>query len=318
MTRRENVIAAVCGEKTEYIPSGFWLHFPHEAATGEAAVQAHLDFFKESETDVMKVMNENVVPHDISIKKASDWKKLQHFTAKSKIIVDEIDMMKRIMDRTENPGVFLLTVHGVVASMWHARGGTDGYETGRQLLATHLREDPASFAYGAAIITETMEMLTAKALEAGVDGIYYAALGGEKTLFTDEEFNKYIKPCDVGILKAAEGRKGFNVLHMCKDHLALERYKDYPGDVVNWSTFEHNLSLEEGRKLFGNKAILGGFDDRSGLLVDGTEAQIAEYAKALVKRMGHTKFILGADCTLPTEINRERIRVAVQAAKNCT
>ena len=118
-------------------------------------------------------------------------------------------------------------------------------------------------------------------------------------------------------MKAATGRKGFNVLHMCKDYLALDRYKAYPADVVNWSTFEHNISLEEGRKLFEGKAVLGGFDDRSGLLVDGTEDEIADFARSLVKRMGKTKYILGADCTLPTEIARERIRVAVEAARTC-
>lgn len=317
VTKRENVIAAVQGEKTAYVPSGFWLHFPKDQAYGDAAVKAHVDFFRESETDIMKIMNENVVPHDIPITRASDWKHLKRFTSHAKFIVDEIDLMKRIMDRTENPGVFLLTVHGVVASMWHARGGTDGYEEGRDMLAMHLREDPKAFSYGASVITEALEILTQKALEAGVDGIYYAALGGEKTLFTDEEFAQNIAPCDIAVMKAATGRKGFNVLHMCKDYLALDRYKAYPADVVNWSTFEHNISLEEGRKLFEGKAVLGGFDDRSGLLVDGTEDEIADFARSLVKRMGKTKYILGADCTLPTEIARERIRVAVEAARTC-
>ncbi len=315
MDRRENVLTMVQGGKAEYVPSGFWLHFPPEAATGEAAVQAHLKFFKDTGTDLMKIMNENVVPCDIPIKKAADWKNLKPFTARSPFIVKELDLMKEIMDRTENPGVFLLTVHGVTASMWHARGGTDGYETGRKLLAKFLREDPKAFTYGLDVITGALEILAEKAVEAGVDGIYYAALGGEKDLFTEEEFNAYIRPRDIAILNAASGRKGFNVLHMCKDHLDLNRFVGYPCDVVNWSTFEHNISLEEGRKLFPGRTILGGFDDRSGVLVDGTMEEIKSFAKDVVKRMGHTRFILGADCTLPTEISRERIRAAVQAGR---
>jgi uroporphyrinogen decarboxylase len=313
MNRKENLMAAVEGKPTAYVPSGFWLHFPHDEAEGDAAVKAHVKFFKESETDIMKIMNENVVPYDVPIHKASDWKNLKHFTKDSPFIVQEIDLMKKIMDKTENPGVFLLTVHGIVASMWHARGGTEGYEEGRMLLADHLREDPVAFKHGLDVVTEALEILTDEALKAGIDGIYYAALGGERFLFTDEEFEKYIAPCDKAILAVAKSRPCFNVLHMCKDHLNLNRYKDYPCDVVNWSTFDHNLSIEDGKALFGKRAVLGGFDDRSGLLVDGTKEQIEAHAKDLVRRMGTTKFILGADCTLPTDIDRARIRTAVEA-----
>ena len=94
MDRRENVLTMVQGGKAEYVPSGFWLHFPPEAATGEAAVQAHLKFFKDTGTDLMKIMNENVVPCDIPIKKAADWKNLKPFTARSPFIVKELDLMK--------------------------------------------------------------------------------------------------------------------------------------------------------------------------------------------------------------------------------
>ncbi len=315
MDRKANLMACVQGKKTEYVPSGFWLHFPPDAATGEAAVQAHLQFFNDTGTHIMKIMNENVVPHDIPIHTASDWARLKPFAKDSPFIVQEIDLMKEIMDRTENPGVFLLTIHGIVASMWHARGGTDGYETGRGMLAAHLRENPKAFQNGLNVVTDALVTLTESALEAGVDGIYYAALGGEKNLFTEEEFTTYIAPCDKEILAVAKQRPCFNVLHICKDHLELSRYVDYPADVVNWGIYEHNISLQEGRSLFKEKAILGGFDDRSGLFVDGTISQIEEYAKALVKEMGTTKFILGADCTLPTEIDRARIRAAVNAVR---
>ncbi len=315
MNKRENVLCAVKGERTDYVPSGFWLHFPQEAAYGENAVKAHLQFFSESETDIMKIMNEHVVPHDEPIRRASDWNHLKPFSKDAPFITAEIDLMKEIMDREKEPGLFLLTVHGIVASMWHARGGTAGYETGRSLLAQHLREDPKAFSNGLKVVTDALVTLTEKAIESGVDGIYYAALGGEKSLFTDDEFASFIAPCDKMILKAAQGRTGCNILHMCKDNLNLSRYAGYPCDVVNWGIFEGNPSLQEGKKLFGEKAILGGFDDRSGLLVDGSREEIETYARSLVAQMGHTKFILGADCTLPTEIARERIRWAVGAAR---
>lgn len=316
MDKRANVLQMVRKGKAAYVPSGFWLHFPPEAATGEAAVQAHLAFFQETGVDVMKIMNEHVVPCDVPIGSAADWKRLKRFSPHSPFLVKELDLMKEVMDRTKDPGVFLLTVHGLVASMWHARGGTGGYEEGRALLARHLREDPHAFASALDVIAEALSMLVEKAVEAGIDGIYYAALGGERNLFTKEEFDRYLKPRELAILQAASGKKGFDVLHMCKDGLDLSRYLDYPCEVFNWGVYSDNISLEEGRKLFGDKTILGGFDDRSGVLVDGTMEEIRQYAQNLVARMGHKRFILGADCTLPTDIDRARIRIAAQALRD--
>ena len=204
MTKKERAIAAIEGRPVDHIPSGFWLHFPESCFYGDAAVQAHLDFFRETGTDIQKIMNENLVPCDIPIQKAGDWKNLRPFNRQSPFIVNQVDMIKRILDRTGGEGLTLATIHGIVASAWHARGGSAGYETGSGLLAEHLRENPSAVSYGWEIISDGLEILTQACLEAGADGIYYAALGGESYLFTDEEFETYIKPHDLKILKAAE------------------------------------------------------------------------------------------------------------------
>ena len=316
MTNRENVIAAVRGEPVDRVPAGFWLHFPEDCFYGEQSVQAHLKFFRESGTDIMKIMNENVFPCDIPIREPADWGKIRPFGRTAPFIQDQLEITKRILDQVHDQGVVLLTVHGLVASAWHARGGTAGYERGHSsFLTDHLRRDPKAVKQAYEAITETLCVLTEEALKAGVDGIYYAALGGESYLYTDEEFAEFVKPYDLQILHAADKRPAFNILHICKDCLNLERYRDYPGDVVNWGIFSDNPGLQEGRKLFPGRAILGGLDDRSGVLVDGTMEEIQQAVYRVLDEMGTHKFLLGADCTLPTEISMERIRAAVDATK---
>ena len=54
MTKKERVIAAIKGQPVDRIPSGFWLHFPESCFYGDAAVQAHLKFFRETESTVYK------------------------------------------------------------------------------------------------------------------------------------------------------------------------------------------------------------------------------------------------------------------------
>ena len=58
MTKKERVIAAIKGQPVDRIPSGFWLHFPESCFYGDAAVQAHLKFFRETETDIQKIAQE--------------------------------------------------------------------------------------------------------------------------------------------------------------------------------------------------------------------------------------------------------------------
>ena len=316
MNRRENTIAAVQGGNVEYIPAGFWLHFPESCFHGDAAVQAHLDFFRESETDIMKIMNENVIPCSVPIVNPEDWAKIPAYDRNASFIQDQLEITKKILDKVHDNGIVLLTVHGVVASAWHARGGTAGYETGSSFLVEHLRANPEAVAQAYDRISDALAILTEEALKIGVDGIYYAALGGESYLYTDEEFERYVKPNDLKVLQAASKRPAFNILHMCKDRLNLERYRDYPVDVVNGGVYEHNPSLLEGRKIFGDAAILGGLDDRAGVLVDGTEQEIRSEVHRVIGEMGQRKFLLGADCTLPTEIEMARIRAAVRATRD--
>ena len=315
MNSRERVLNAVAGKPVDRTPVGFWFHFPPECHNGKAAVDAHVRFWKESNTDILKIMTENLVPNDISIRRPSDWKQLKPFHRNSPFIVRQIDIVKRVLEQTGGEPAVLTTVHGIVASMWHAYTGPADYEERRGELAACLREDRDAFLYGMDVVCEAVCLLTEEMLGCGIDGIYYAALGGEASLFTEEEFSRFIAPRDLQILETAKNRTGFNVLHLCKDHLNLKRYTSYPCDVVNWGIYEDNPSLEEGKRLFPGKVILGGLDDRAGVLVDGPDSAIEEKVFSLLHEMKGTPFILGADCTLPTELPISHIRTAVEACR---
>ena len=129
--------------------------------------------------------------------------------------------------------------------------------------------------------------------------------GGERHFFTDDEFEEFIAPFDKMILSAIRQAKGAGFLHICKENLNMNRYKGYDAfaDVVNWGVYETNFPLEEGRKLFPETTIMGGLANRSGVLVDGTSEELEQAVRALIHSFGKKRFILGADCTLPTEIS---------------
>ncbi len=314
MNKRERVMAVVEGRKPDRIPSGFWLHFPPGNDCGKAAEDIHIDFFQKTGTDICKVMNENLLPMDESIKTPSDWSHIRPFNKKADFVVRQIDLIKRVCDRMAGEAVVLSTIHGVVASISHVLGGGALYDRDKLLQVRHMRQNPQGMRAAYEAVTEILQYLAEETLRAGADGIYYAALGGEKYGHTDEEFETFVRPGDLAVMDAAKGRRCFNVLHICKDNIDLGRYALYPGEVVNWGVYSDNLSLEDGRKLFPGRVILGGLDDRSGVLVEGTLEQIRAEVKQVIDGFGREGFILGSDCTLPTEIDYERIRCAVEAA----
>ena len=314
MNKRERVMAVVEGRKPDRIPSGFWLHFPPGNDCGKAAEDIHIDFFQRTGTDICKVMNENLLPMDESIKTPSDWSHIRPFNKKADFVVRQIDLVKRVCDRMAGEAVVLSTIHGVVASISHVLGGGALYDRDKLLQVRHMRQNPQGMRAAYEAVTEILQYLAEETLRAGADGIYYAALGGEKYGHTDEEFETFVRPGDLAVMDASKGRRCFNVLHICKDNIDLGRYALYPGEVVNWGVYSDNLSLEDGRKLFPGRVILGGLDDRSGVLVEGTLEQIRAEVKQVIDGFGREGFILGSDCTLPTEIDYERIRCAVEAA----
>lgn len=316
MNKRERVMAVVNGKEPDRIPSGFWLHFPAGCEAGDAAEKMHLDFFKQSGTDIYKVMNENLIPQDFTLKTAADWNHVKPFPKTEKCIQDQIDLVKRVADKVAGEAVLLATIHGTAATISHILGSGTLYDRDKLMQVKHLRENPKGMRGAIDAVTEILAYLSEECIRAGADGIYYAALGGETYGYSNEEFNEYIKPSDLAIMDAAKNPPCFNALHICKDHIDLKKYMDYPGEVVNWGVYSDNLSLEEGRKLFPGRVILGGLDDRAGVLVDGTREDIEREVKHIIDTFGKKGFILGSDCTLPTDISYERIRWAVEAAAN--
>lgn len=320
MTKRERVIAAIEGRETDAVPCGFSLHFPKEQAYGAAAVDTHIKFFEETDTDILKIMNENLVPYMGEINKGSDYSLVREMSMKDQFMQDQVALVKSILERCDKDAFTLGTLHGITASSIHPLEKMDPsytYDGVREKLCRLLHEDRDTVLAGMQRIADVMCELAKTYIELGVDGVYYAALGGETRFFTDEEFEAYVKPFDLQIMKAVKDAGGYCFLHICKDQLNMERYKDYGqyADVVNWGVYEAPYSLEEGRKLFPNTAIMGGLPNRHGVLVDGPAEAVKAEVHNVVNSFGKKGFILGADCTLATEQDMGLLKAAVEAAR---
>jgi uroporphyrinogen decarboxylase len=192
-----------------------------------------------------------------------------------------------------------------------------GHSTSLPLLTEHLQQNPDAVRRGLEAITESLMRFVKACIRLGVDGFYASTQGGEAGRFTDPAtFTRHVKPFDLELMKEMNRQCPFNILHVC-DYNApysdLSPFVDYPGHVVNCNPqlTGKQLSFQEIAAMF-KRPCMGGLD-RHGVLVKGTPAQVEAEVKRVVKG-APKQFILGADCTVPGDLDWKRIRQAIDVA----
>ena len=319
MTKKERVMYAIKGLEPDAVPVSFSIHFPREKRNGEDMVKEHLRFFRETDTDILKLMNENLVPDMGPIQTPEDWKQVRCMTMEDEFMRDQMELTKRVLDKSDPDAFRIGTLHGICASTIHPIEHRYGYTEVRQMLCSHLRQNKAPVLDAMKKVAEVQCNLARAYVEAGMDGVYYASLGGEKRFFTDEEFAEYIEPFDKQIMTEIRAAGGIVILHICKDGLNMKRYESYGpyADVVNWGVYEGPYSLEKGKALFKNCAVLGGLaHDRNSVVYKGTQEEIWKAVKKMIEENGKKKFLIGADCTMPGDISYEKLRMVAEAARD--
>ena len=305
MDKIERMHTMLRSERPDRVPAGFWFHFPESAAAGTAMAQAHIDYYRAADPDLLKVMNDNgyeAVGVDV-VRSPEDWRKLEPAPLSSAPYQAQLAGLRALVDVLGGEVLMATTIF-------------NPYSTGNQIsnkkVAEHLKEDPDAVSAGLGAIAESLAEFSAACIDAGAAGIYFSAQGGDASLFTAEEHQRYIKPHDVTVLEAATAAgASCNILHICGRGIRLEHFVDYPGHTVNWAPQNDNLSLTAGRDLF-RRPIIGGIDER-GPIVDGPrEAVVAEVHGALAT-MGSAGFMVGAGCTLPNDVNVEHLAWAREA-----
>ncbi len=306
MNKIERLQAVLNGKIPDRVPAGFWFHFPDAQAHGKESVKAHLNYYREADLDFLKIMNEHPYRVNVQIKNPSDWRSLKPAPLSSDFFQQQLDEIKMITDALNGECLTTATLFNPFSSGNHAAD---------HLVTEHLKADPESVSIGLKTIAESLAEFAVACLDAGADGIYFSAQGGEADRFEESLFLKYIKPHDLTVLNAVKDKGDFNILHICRDNIRMHLYANYPGDVVNWAaTAPHNIPITAGKNLF-NRTILGGLDNR-GVIVDGTQAEITAAVHKIITDFGPKDLIIGADCTLPTDIAIEHIRTAIRATGN--
>jgi len=325
MTKKERVIAALEGKEVDGVPSLFSIHFldPETKARllGQASLDAHLKYFEESDSDIAKIMYEYRAPGTEIIYTPEDYNRLvgRDFSFMKK----QLEFCKTVVAQADPDQFIAGTLYGVWQNSYIPlleMGKKYTNEEGNILMSTLLRWDEKPVLEAMQRVTDAMcELATAYIKEAKLDGVYYAATHGNRKWLTDEESAKWLKPFDLQVMKAIKDAGGYCILHICQSDVSMDRFdEDYAAlaDGINWGVYDVPMSLEEGRKRWPGKTIIGGMANHSGVLVNGTEEDVRKEVRDIVGKFGRKGFILGADCTLYSDQNLDLMRAAIHEARS--
>lgn len=315
MNYRERFFNAMDGKEVDRVPVGFWHHFLDENWTGINNINSHIKYYEELPLDFIKIMCDGYFEYPFAekIEKASDWRKIRPLGKDSEYVRGQIERAKAINDHFIAERACLYNVFVPFTVIRHTLGN--------DLVMAHVKEDVEAVQEGMKVIAEdTITLIDGLMKEAGCDGLYIPLQGGEFDRFTPEEYEKIVAPFDKIIYDCANSYSEYNMSHLCAwagDKNRLELWKNVPVKAVNWAVFIEEMSLSEGKEFFNGKTCVGGFDNRpQGILNTGTKDEIKAYTKKLIDDFGTTKgLILGADCTIPADINPDHIRWVIEAAE---
>ena len=307
MNRRDTLLNLIHGETLpDAIPAAFFMHFDPACHQGQAAIDKHLEFFRYTGMDFVKIQYEQTPPPSTPPQKPEDW-------ANAPLVSEEffdpsIRLVEGLVKAAKAEVLVIMTLYSPFMWARHWAGNAN--------LTAHLQENPEAVQKGLEIMTENVLTLVRGCKRVGVDGFYASSQGGETFRFPGTGlFQETIKPTDLAVWDELQSCE-FNILHICDyegGYNDLTPFLDYPGQVVNCSLElgERTLTPKEASRLF-NRPFMGGLE-RKGILATGNPDEVRKAAETVLAQASE-RFILAADCTVPSETPWENLKTAIETA----
>ena len=290
-----------------YTPAAFFLHFGDEYKAGSAAARRHLEFFRHTDMDFVKIQFEQTYQRQDFLHKPSDWAKLT--LRKLDFYEPLLQTVRELVKSVKKDSLVLMTLYSPFMCA--------GQCATPPVLIRHLEENPVAVKKGLEILTESQLLFVRACIQAGIDGFYMSTQGSEAKRFTNPNiFRDYVKPFDLVSMREIHRACPFNILHVC-DYVApysnYDAVYDYPGQIINCNAklTDRQLPAAEIARLF-KRPFMGGMD-RHGIIVNGSPGQVEAEIKRVVKNAPR-QFILAADCTVAGDTDWNRLRHAISVA----
>ena len=319
--RLELIDGSMDNKPVSRVPTGFWFHFLGEAETGDAGVdgkllvaniEGHRRFIQAFKPDMIKIMSDGFFRYPVK----KPIESLPEALSLIEVLEPGHPWIARQADLVKAVRSFDYTARRFYNVFSPAT--TLRFMVGRDKLASWLEEDPDAVKEALDRMASSMAVLAQEALKAGADGLYLSVQNPRVQTISDSLYDRVIKDSELKILKASQDGGGRDILHVCGYDGVRNRlgyFASYPASVISWAASVEGVPLGEGKRLFGGRAVVGGFANTPGSIIHkGSEQEIKAKAREILAESGRVGVILGADCTVPSDIDLKRLEWAREAA----
>jgi len=295
------------------VPVGFLKHFDYET---DNAVAGQTTWALENRIDFLTIEMDGFMEFasDTPLVTAQDWGKIRPHKKTDPYIAGQYDRACRAVERVAGNCATFYSFFAPYSTIKH----TTGNETRVNLL---YREDPEAITHAMEVIEEDNRLLMDMLQGIGLTGVAVAFQNAEEWRFTYDEYRELLTPWDKRLLGELRSSYEYVLTHLCSwgnEPNNFEVWKDYDMMCCNWGVhIERDMPLAKGLTWFDSKpSVYGGFDVRPNkLIITGTEKEIKDYTKQIIRETGRTGVMISSDCSLLDNTPDEHIRFVVEATE---
>ena len=275
-----------------YAPAAFFVHFGSAAKEGDAAVQAHLEYYLKANQDILKVQFEQTAPAIPALETEEDWNNIELMPVD--FYRPTLEIVQKLQEIAGKDVYVLPTIYNP------HQVARQSLRESRIVLAA--KQHPEALKRLLDSYKEALLWLVDQCKAAGIEGFYTTTQGGEKKFYEIPGFfGTFIKPYDLEIMGECNKGTKLNILHICDWEGTfddLTRFADYPGQIVNTPI---NLdgtpfTMQDAYELF-KRPVLGGLD-RHKEIVSASEDELEVVVRKALADAPAGKIMLGAECTV--------------------
>ena len=324
MNKRERVLSVLNGQLPDRVPGAFWFHFGGDLSEGDRCIQAHLDYYRQCDLDFIKIMSDGLnYPLRVRISKPDDWYNVRPLDRNDPFFTGTLERCEKLNDALQGECCTFYNMFSPFNIIRERDIFTPEalFRNNDATVMAHLRVNEDAVKHALNVIGEDLAWLCEQILlKTGVEGIYQSVQGAEVGRMTMNEYSRIVAPSELQMINRYNAVRDHNILHMCswagnRNHLLY--WRDYPMRVRNWGIGIEGLSLTQAEGYFPEGSILlGGMDNRRDHpLYSGDRETIQSCVRECLREMDGKPFILGADCTVPADIDKNHIRWALEALR---
>ena len=302
MNRRERFHAAVEGRPVDRPPVTAWVHFLSDHLPGARTAELHLEFLREYDWDIAKVMNDYRYPLPAGLERldtAEAMRRFKRLTLNERSFAEQLDAIARLRRELGPDWPIVDTLFDPYQQVVRNVGFVQGRDIPRH---------PQAAAEMLEAVTETLCEYVRASRAAGADGFFLSVNTAIRAGFPrgvdDAIARDFQRPYDLRLLKAAEG--SVRILHVHGVGLDLDRVLDYPFEVLSLSDrLQGNPSLADLRARTG-RCLMGGLNENT--IQEKPLPELRDEIDDAIRQAGRERFILSPGCTVPSFTPQRTLR----------